>query len=428
MKFISKVALAAALATGFTAAAVDPAVAQKKGKEEAGAPQLKLSDAVRKPIAAAQAAYNANDFPTALSQLAIAEPLAKTDDERYIVAALRLQTYAKTNDRTGMIPALDALLANAKTPATDKPRYAYFRGSLAFDQKKYAEGLPYLKQARDLGYQDPNLALQIAQAQVDSGDVAGGLSEIDKAVAAETAAGRKAPEAWYSYAVSKAYGAGQHEQTTAWLQKSLVAYPTPQNWRKALLVYREGTEAKGGVKLDRGQQLDLFRLMRATKSLADRGDYLEYGNLAYQAGLPQETKAIIDEGRATTKVPTTDSTATGLINDSNTALKSEGTLASFEPRAKAAPNGKLAAGTADGYLATGNTAKAIEFYRLALSKGGVDTNEVNLHLGAALAQAGQKAEAKTAFQAVSTGPRKDIAGFWMQYLDVGSAGSATPAA
>jgi predicted Zn-dependent protease len=427
MKFISKVALAATLATGFTAVNA-PAFAQKKDKAEAGAPQLKLSDAVRKPIAAAQTAFAAGDYPTTLAQIAIAEPAAKTDDERYVVNALRLQTVAKTNDRAAMIPALDALIANPKTPATDKPRYAYFRGTLAYEGKKYAEAIPFLTQARDLGYNDPNLPLQIAQAQIEGGNVPAGLAELDKAITAETAAGRKAPDAWYRYGVAKSYAAGQRDATTTWLQKSLTAYPTPDNWRRSILVYREGSEAKGGTKLDRGQQLDLFRLMRATKSLADRGDYLEYGNLAYQAGLPAETKAVIEEGRATGKLPAGDTTSTGLINDSNTALKSEGSLASFETRAKAAPNGKIAAGTADAYLATGNTAKAIELYRLALSKGGVDTNEVNLHLGAALTQAGQKAEAQSAFQAVTAGPRKDVAGFWMQYLQVGSNASAAPAA
>ena len=89
MKRILPTAVAAALLAGTAPFAIAPAVAQKKG-EEAKAPALKLSKEVRDPAAKAQAALAAKDLATAEPLVAQAEAAAKTEDDKYIAAALRL--------------------------------------------------------------------------------------------------------------------------------------------------------------------------------------------------------------------------------------------------------------------------------------------------------------------------------------------------
>ena len=69
----------------------------------------------------------------------------------------------------------------------------------------------------------------------------------------------------------------------------------------------------------------------------------------------------------------------------------------------------------DAYFGYREFAPAIELYRAALQKGGQDANLVNTRLGAALALAGQRAEAEAAFRAV-TGPRAELAQFWLLWL------------
>ena len=69
---------------------------------------------------------------------------------------------------------------------------------------------------------------------------------------------------------------------------------------------------------------------------------------------------------------------------------------------------------ADAYYGYGEYAEAAELYRAALQKG-ADANIVNTRLGAALAMAGQRAEAEAAFRAV-TGPRAELANFWLLWL------------
>jgi len=424
MKSVSKLAVAALLSAGAVSAAAVPAVAQKKNDKAAAGP--KLSDAVRKPLAAAQTAITAKDYPTALTQLAVAEPLAQSDEEKYYVAALQLQAVAPSNDLAAMSPILDRLIANPMTPAAQQGQYNFLRGEALSQQKKYAEALPFLTKAQQLGYQHPNLQIRIASAQMESGNTAGGLAAIEQTIQAETAAGRKPSEDLYNYALGKVYRKDA-AATSLWSMRKLSAYPTAKNWRESLLLFRDGRE--GAAKLDRGQQVDLFRLMRATKSLADRGDYLEYADLAYIGGYPAEAKAVLDEGRATGKIPASDPSIGRMTTDINTAIKAEGSLTTSETKAKAAANGRMALSTGDAYLGMGQPAKAIELYQVAMQKGGVDMSEANLHLGAAYAQAGQKDQAKAAFASITApGPRKDLAAFWVQYLDTGVAGATAVAA
>ena len=63
----------------------------------------------------------------------------------------------------------------------------------------------------------------------------------------------------------------------------------------------------------------------------------------------------------------------------------------------------------------GNYSKAAEIYRQVMSRPDGDKELANLHLGMALARAGDKAGATTALKAV-TGARADIAKYWLVYV------------
>ena len=123
---------------------------------------------------------------------------------------------------------------------------------------------------------------------------------------------------------------------------------------------------------------------------------------------------------ASGKLPATNANSKALLAESATAIRDEGSLAGQEKSAAASANGKLASQVADAYLGQGNYAKAIPLYRTALTKGGVAADEVNTHLGIALARSGDKAGAASAFALVTTEPRAGIAQLWTTWLQVGS--------
>lgn len=415
MKSVSKAALAAAFLLGAPAFVVgSPAIAQKKNDRA----QLKLSNEFRAPAAEIQKLAEAKDWAGVKARLDALDAVAKTDDEKYFAASFRLQASAATNDTAGTSRALDVLIANPKTPQGELGRFNFFRGDFAYQQKKYVEAVTYFNKARELGYapEGTNLNLRIAQAQLDGGQVAQGAAAIDAAIKAEQAAGRKAPESWYKVVVSKLYTTGDKAGAAQWLSRQVAAYPSPDAWRSSLMVFIEQSNAKG-TTLDADQRLDVLRLIRAAKGLAGESDYYEYADAAQKRGLPWEAIAVIDEGRAAGKISKPNPRFDSLYTQAVTRQKAEPSLAPEEKRAASAANGTIALSTANAYLASRNLPKAIELYRLALQKGGIDTSVANTRLGIALALSGQKAEAKAAFAAVSGSPRGDIARFWSTWVD-----------
>jgi len=422
MTFVSKLALATVLTLGSTALGAAPAAAQKADKKaDKSAPQLNISAEFRKPAAAAQTAVDAKDWATAEPNIVAAEAAAKNDDERYFAAWLRFRMDASRNNEAGQLKALEVLVASPKTPPTDMPiyqgQYNFLLGQQAATQKKYAEAIPLLLKAREAGSKQPDIEILLANAYAATGKPTESVTEVSRAIEANKATGRKAPEAWYRFAIPRVYQTGDRAATAQWLGRMLADYPTVQNWRWGTLVFREGAD-RAGTRFNGTQKIDLYRLMRATKSLADLNDYLEYSNLVTQAGLPWEAVAVVAEGRATGKAPAGNSDLDRIYTAAQARVKAEGSLDTLARQAATAKDGSTASQTADAYFASGNYAKALELYDLAIQKGGVNVDEVNLHRGEALFYLSRKDEARTAFGLVKAPGAVDIATLWTTALDL----------
>jgi tetratricopeptide (TPR) repeat protein len=392
-----------------------PAMAQKKKKGEAAAPagpSFQLSKEFRAAIGPAQAAVKAGDYAGAETAINAAEAIATHPDEKYIAAAVRLELGGAQKNTATQAKALDAMIASGGAPAADLAKFNFFSGQFAYQAGDYAKATQRLTEADRLGYKNNDMLLLLAEANFKQNNIPAGLAFVDKAVAASQAAGTKAPESWYQRAASVAYKAKLNSEVAKWTSAQVKAYPTAENWRSALVTYRDAS------KLEGQQALDLMRLMRLTKSLAGERDFYEFASLAIDRALPGEAKSTIDEGFASGAVPRTSKPVNEILTIANGKIAADkASLASSEKTAGNAANGRAAKGTADGYLGYGDNAKAIAMYRLALQKGGVDNDEVNTRLGIALARSGQKEEARKAFAAVTTGSRADIARFWTLYLD-----------
>lgn len=433
---ISQVALAAALLSGVGGITLTaPAHAQDKAEgQAAAAAAFKFSgEDVLKAAQAAKTAVEAKDIATAEPLVAQLEAIAKNDDDRYVAAALRSDleqqkiaaatAAGQQPDRTTLVRAYTTLLNSPRTPQTNKAEIARELGRIYFNSKQYPQAITYFEQAQQLGSTDPNLAATIVRAKMLSGDRQGGLVELDRLIATQIQQKGKADEELYRFAISKTMQAKDAAGTLNWMRKYLLAYPTPKNWRDMIKVY--GLQQGSFITPSKAQSLDLYRLMRATNALADQYDYEQYAYLANSAGLPYEARTIINEGRAKGKIPAGAGNGATILAAANKAIAAEGSLAPLEARAKTASNGALAAQTGDAQLGSGNYSKAIDLYRLALQKGGANTNDVNTRLGIALALSGDKAGAKAAFGQVSGSPSADIAALWMTYLDTGSGASAS---
>ncbi len=409
MKLISSLALGAALFAGAV-----PSVALAQKEKPAAAPKMTLSKEFRAAAGPAQAAIKANAAGADVA-VAAAETAATTPDDKFVAAQLRLQVGAAAKDTAMQQKAVLAMLASGSPLAnTDLPRLNFYAGQFAYQANDFPKAIQYLNEAERLGYKSGNqdVLLLLAEANFKSNNIPAGLAQVDKAIAASTAAGTKPPESWYARASSVAYKAKLNAESAKWTREQVRAYPTKDNWRSALVVYRDAATRDGNLNLD------IFRLMRLTKSMAGERDYYEFASLAFERGLPGEAKAIIDEGIATGGVPSSSRALNELRGMASSKIASDqASLAASERQAAAAATGRVASATGDAYLAYGQDAKAIALYKTAMTKGGVDADAVNTRMGIAMLRSGDKAGARTAFASVKGPARADIAAFWLLWLD-----------
>ena len=186
------------------------------------------------------------------------------------------------------------------------------------------------------------------------------------------------------------------------------AYPSAGSWSDAIAIYSNLSHP------DVEGSLDLYRLMQVTGSLKTGGAYAQFARAAAEQNNFNEAQAVFDAGVAANLINPKSSDYSDLVQ--GLKAKQKATAADLETATKQAANGNALVRIGDRYLAMGNEAKALELYKMAIAKPGTDVAVANLHLGMALAKAGDKAGATAAFNAV-TGPRADIAKLWLTYVN-----------
>jgi hypothetical protein len=299
---VSKLALGLALAAGFGMAS--PSIAKDKKAEAAaaqpGAWAPKLDKAFRNAAAPLQKAIQAKDYATAQTLLPAAETAAQSPDEKFVLGQFRLQIATGTNDAAAQAKAVDEMIASGSGPADMKGQLLFYQGQFAYKANNFPLAVQALSAAQQAGYapkgadglptQDLNLLL--AESYFKTNQVPQGLAAVDHAIQAEKAAGKKPPQEWYGRAASMAYKAKLMPEVAKWTRAQVMDYPTPENWRSALVIFGDANH------FDDQTQLDLMRLQRSAGALSGERDYYEYAVLADKVGLPGEAQAVVNEGKA----------------------------------------------------------------------------------------------------------------------------------
>jgi len=415
----SATAVAAVLGCALIVAA--PAAAKEKPKkeeEEKGAqlkPSKEFSPALKKLTEAAKA----KDMAALEAALAEGQASATSPDDKYLVSFYELQLGIGKSDKAIQGKALDGMLESGLTPPESLAAYNFFSGNFAYGDKDYAKAVKRLEAAKAAGSTEQGLPVLLMDSYLKLNQVDQGLAVAKDAIAAARAAGRVPSEELYVRPASALQAAKRNSELLDMLAMRLQDYPQPVIWRNTLFILLQ-QEAS-----DKVMNLDTFRLMRATKSMTQRPEYLEYAALATEAGYPSEAVAVIKEGQAANVIQTSDERF-------NTILESQ------EPRAKAdavalkgdaakpatAANPKLARQTADGLVGIGDYATAISLYEKAAAGG---DPLAQYRLGVAQALAGQKDAAIASFAKVQ-GDRARLANLWTIHLSAKAPAAAAAAA
>ena len=370
--------------------------------------KLDISKEARAAIIELQSAVNANDTATIPAKLAAAQAVAKSVDDKYVIAVNQTKAATTAGDLAGMRAGIDALRASGRAETPDLVARYNNLGKRYYDAKQLDQAAGAFEQALAVDGNNGDALKMLASLRDAQGRKADAVALMAKSIAAARAAGQKPKENDYKFAARIAYDAKAPSAgpiTQAWLAD----YPNPTNWRDALRIYRDVNALDGDAKID------VMRLARAANALNGEGDYFGYISELIARGYLNEAKAVLDEGGAKKAIDVNKS-AFKQFAPKLAKAPSRATIDAAAKAALAGGNGKLAMEAGDTLYGTGAFAQAAPLFKAAAAKGGVDANLANLRLGMALARAGDKAGATAALNAV-TGPQASTAKYWLIWMN-----------
>ncbi len=379
---------------------------QQQPAVEQPANAVKPSNKAVKAIIELQKAVNANDTANIPAKLAAAQAVAETKEDRYLIAQMQLKAALAAKDNAGMAAAIDAVAKSGYASPADVAHLYMALGSTYYNAKQLDQAAAAFERGITVSPNDADLLINLGETRFAQGRKQEAITIFQRVIQVRTAAGQKPEEALYKRTLSIAYDAKLPNAADLGRQW-VAAYPSPQSWRDAIAVYRNTT------KPDVEGTLDLLRLMQATGALSQPADYNLFATAAADQLNFNEAQAVIDAGIAAKQI---DPSST-LFKETIAGLKAKpkATAADLAEATKTAQSGMALLRIGDRYYAMGDYAKAVELYRMAAGKPGVDKEVANLHIGMALARSGDKSGATAALNAV-TGSRADIAKFWLLYV------------
>jgi tetratricopeptide (TPR) repeat protein len=415
MKPVSRIALGVAIVLGAgSMVATAPAEAKKKKAEapaaQPGAKVMKFSPAERTALQPVQTAITAKNWAGAAAALPAAEAAAQSEDAKYAVARFRFEIGIGLNDVAMQAAGIDALIASGQIPTADLVPLYTNQGVLASNSGNKQKAETAFAKVVELNPGDPQALINLATIKNDLKKAPEAVALIQRAIDAKKATGQPVEENWYKFALKLAFDGRMGPQSMKLSRELVAAYPTKENTRDAMLIYRDLSN------LDAAAQLDLLRFLRVSGSLAGERDWFDLVDGLYKAGNFAEAKAVLDDGTARKMIDPRRAAFAEILRLVNARMQGDrASLPAEEAKATAAGNGAMAIKIADAWAGYKDYSKAIPLYRAALTKGGVDANLVNTRLGMALLASGDRAGAEAAFRAV-TGARADLAGFWLAWL------------
>jgi tetratricopeptide (TPR) repeat protein len=374
-----------------------PATAQKP---------VKVSSKAQKAIVDLQTTVNKNDVANIPAKVAAAQAVASTPDDRYAIAQLQLKAALAAKDNAAMAAAVDAVAKSGFIDTATSSKLYSSLGTTFYNAKQYDQAAAAFEKAIATNPNNAEGYTLLGEAKFAQGQKAEAATDFQRAVQIQLASGQKPDEALLKRAVSVAY-ATQSPLAIDLSREWAKAYPNPDSWRNSIAIYRnlmhpdvEGT-------------LDLLRLMQATNALTTPGDYALFAEASADQSNFNEAQAVIDAGITAGLVKPADAQFRDII--AGLKSKPKASEADLQAAAKMSPSAINLLRIGDRYFGIGKYAAAADVYRQVLSRSDADKDLANLHLGMALARAGDKAGATAALNAVS-GARAPIAKYWLAYV------------
>lgn len=363
-----------------------------------GAQAQALRPEVGKPLQQARELLRAGKGKEALAKVHEADAVGnKTAAEQLMIERMRGAAAQRAGDTAAAIRSFEAVF-----PKVSGAEAAQVAESLAFayaQAKDWARTGQWVQKAESLGSNSAQLKQLQAYTRTQSGDYAAIARDAAAAVNAAEQAGRRPDEGDLLRLADAQARTGNAAGQSATLEKLLLNHPKKDYWA----IYLGRLPRKSGFS-DRFA-LDVMRLKLATGVLAKTDEFMEMSQLALQAGLPAEGKAIVDKGFAAGAL------GTGAEAERHKRLRDLAIKQDGEARASIDRRAAAAAANKDGnelvqigyaYASLGQADKAVALIEQGIAKGGLKHPEdAKLRLGLALLQSGKnKAKAMQTLRSV----------------------------
>lgn len=346
---------------------------------------------VGKPLQAASDLLKAGKGKEALAKVREAEAVGgKTAAESLLVDRMKAAAAQRAGDLGTAAQALESLYG--KVGAGEQGQVAEQLAATYANLRDNAKAGQWLQKAVAAGNNSATVKQLQSYLQGASGDYGAIAKEAAAAVSAAEQAGRRPDEGDLLRLADAQARTNNPAGQMATLEKLLLNYPKKDYW--AAYLGRLPRKAGFSQRLN----LDVLRLRLATGSLDKTEDFMEMSQLALQAGLPAEGKAIVEKGFASGAL------GTGAEADRHKRLRelaakreAEGktTIDQRATEAAAAKDGNDLVQVGYAYVTMGQADKGIPLIEQGIAKGGLKRPEdARLRLGMALLQSGAKNKAK----------------------------------
>ena len=357
-----------------------------------------LRPEVGKPLQQAYDLIKAGKGKEALAKVREADGAAnKTAAETLQIERMRAAAAQRAGDSGTAIQALESLYG--KVSGAEQGQIAEQIASAYATAKDNAKASQWVQKAQAAGNGSASLRQLQAYLQGSSGDYGAIAKEAAAAVSAAEQAGRRPDEGDLLRLADAQSRTGNTAGQAATLEKLLFTHPKKEYWA----IYLARLPRKSGFS-DRFA-LDVMRLKLATGSLTKTDEFMEMSQLALQAGLPTEGKAIVDKGFAAGVL------GTGAEAGRHQRLRDLANKQEVDGKAAIDQRATAAAANKDGnelvqigyaYASMGQADKGIPLIEQGIAKGGLKRPEdAKLRLGLAMLQAGKnKAKAVQVLRSV----------------------------
>jgi tetratricopeptide (TPR) repeat protein len=386
-------------AIGFTAAAPIAGLTSVAYAAEA------VRAEVGKPLQEAQKLASSGKNKEALAKLKEADAVGgKSANETYLIERTRGPVAMAAGDYDTAARSFESVINSGKLSPAESGKITEALAGIYYRAKDYPKAITAFQRALKDNPGDSQAREYLLQSYYLSGKYAEAAKELEGA--------KNLSESQLGMLANIQLKQNDKTGYVNTLEKLAANYPKPNYWTDLL------NRVSGKPGFSGALNLDVLRLRLANGLLSKPGEYMEMGQLALQAGNPAEAMKIIDQGYKK-GVLGTGSDAARHQRLKDLAVKTQADFdknqAAQEAEAVKNKDADALANMGLALVSAGKNDKGLALLADAAKMGDAakHPDEVKLHQGIALLQAGKKAQATTVLKSVKGADGSaDLARYW----------------